>query len=84
MTLANDLSTDNRWVKTVTSTLGSYRVTPGFDRVPLSQFSTAGSRSRRTASWIVLILIGVADPDLSLLSAPASVGCRPHFSIFHL
>ena len=49
----------------------------GFDRVPLSQFSTAGSRSRRTASWIVLILIGVADPDLSLLSAPASVGCRP-------
>ena len=24
-----------------------------------------------------MILIGVADPDLSLLSAPASVGCRP-------
>ena len=41
-------------------------VCQGFDRVPLSQFSTAGSRSRRTASWIVLILIGVGDPDLSL------------------
>ena len=28
-------------------------VCQGFDRVPLSQFSTAGSRSRRTAGWIV-------------------------------
>jgi len=76
MTLANDLSTDNRWVKTAASTFGRYRVTP-HERL-WSGVTTETARFVQWRRWAEAADSPTAPGHRDGRAAPATGGtCRP-------